>query len=124
MQITRERNSPITVRHVEPGELRVGDEVVRHNVVLAVDSDIREWTAPDVEHLVESDFADLFDSELETILLGTGWKPVFPPRQLVFALARRGIGFESMTTPAACHTFNILLNEGRRAAAVLIVNDP
>ncbi|MGH8195372.1 MAG: Mth938-like domain-containing protein [Woeseiaceae bacterium] len=124
MQITRDRNFPITVRHVEPGELRVGDEIVRHNVLLTVDREIREWTAPDVEHLVESDFAELFQSGLETILLGTGWKPVFPPRQLVFALARRGIGFETMTTPAACHTFNILVNEGRRAAAILIVNEP
>src|SRR5688572_28199861 len=124
MQITRDRNSPITVRHVEPGKIKVGEDIVRHNVVLTIDSDLRAWTGPDVEHLVESDFAELIASDVETILLGTGWKPVFPPRQLVFALARRGIGFETMTTPAACHTFNILVNEGRRAAAVLIVNDP
>lgn len=123
MQITRDQNSPITVRHVEPGELRVGNEIVRQNVVLTADRDIRDWPAADIEHLVESDFEALFEAGLETIVLGTGWKSVFPPRELVFALARRGIGFETMTTPAACHTFNILVNEGRRAAAVLIVKE-
>ena len=29
---------------------------------------------------------------------------LMPPRELVFALARKGIGFETMDTPAACRT--------------------
>jgi uncharacterized protein len=44
---------------------------------------------------------------------------VFPPRELVFALARRGIGLEFMDTPAAARTYNVLASEGRQVAAVL-----
>jgi uncharacterized protein len=55
----------------------------------------------------------------ELIILGTGPTNVFPPRELVFALARRGIGLECMDTAAAARTFNVLSGEGRSVAAVL-----
>ncbi|MEX2124167.1 MAG: MTH938/NDUFAF3 family protein [Woeseia sp.] len=123
MKFTREQNSAVTVRHVEPGQLRIGNEIVRHNVLLTADREIRTWTIEDIGHLAESDLDALIQAAPEMIVVGTGWKAVFPPREVLFALARRGIGFETMDTPAACRTFNILVNEGRRAAAALIVND-
>ncbi|MEX2496989.1 MAG: MTH938/NDUFAF3 family protein [Woeseia sp.] len=121
MQITREQISAITVRQVEPGQIRIGSEVLRHNVLVTADQEIRTWGIEDLDHLAESDFAGVLEAEPEMIVFGTGWSPLFPPREIVFALARRGIGFEAMDTPAACRTFNILINEGRRAAAALIV---
>ena len=67
-----------------------------------------------LEHLM-----GLMEAEIDIILLGTGSANVFPPRDLVFAMARRGIGFEIMDTPAAARTFNLLAGDGRRVAAVL-----
>ncbi|HEX6260873.1 MAG TPA: MTH938/NDUFAF3 family protein [Woeseiaceae bacterium] len=122
MQFTREQNSAITVRQVEPGRLRIGNAVVRNNVLLTADREICDWSIEDIDQLSESDLQTIIEAAPEMIVVGTGWKSVFPPRELVFALARRGIGFETMNTPAACRTFNILINEGRRAAAALIVN--
>ena len=58
----------------------------------------------------------------EIILFGTGWNTVLPPRDVVFDLARKGIGFETMDTPAACRTFNILVSEDRDVAAVLLID--
>ena len=52
-------------------------------------------------------------------MIGTGWAPARPPRELTFAFARKGIGLEVMDTAAAARTFNVLANEGRRVAAVL-----
>ena len=124
MQFTREQNSAITVRQVEPGRLRIGNAVVRNNVLLTADREICDWSIEDIDQLSESDLQTIIEAAPEMIVVGTGWKSVFPPRELVFALARRGIGFETMDTPAACRTFNILINEGRRAAAALIVNEP
>jgi uncharacterized protein len=34
-----------------------------------------------------------------------------------------GIGVETMDTPAACRTYNILASEGRRVVAALLPND-
>ena len=124
MQFTREQNSAITVRQVEPGQLRIGNDIVHHNVLLTADREICSWSIEDIDQLSESDLQRIIDAAPEMIVVGTGWKAVFPPRELVFALARRGIGFETMDTPAACRTFNILINEGRRAAAALIVKEP
>lgn len=121
MQFTREQNSAITIRQVEPGQLRIGNDIVRTNVLLTAEREIRAWAVEDVDNLTENDLDAVIEAAPEMIVVGTGWKAVFPPRELVFALARRGIGFESMDTPAACRTFNILISEGRRAAAALIV---
>ena len=123
MQFTREQNSAITVRQVEPGQLRIGNDLVRTNVLLTADREIRKWAIENIEQLSESDLDAILQAAPEMIVVGTGWRSVFPQRELVFALARRGIGFETMDTPAACRTFNILINEGRRAAAALIVKD-
>jgi uncharacterized protein len=124
MKVSRDPLAPLTVRRISRGEIQIGNESVSHDVLLTVDQAIRPWTASDIAALDESDFAPVIESQPEIIVLGTGWQPRFPPRELIFAMARRGIGFETMNTPAACRTFNILLNEGRRAAAVLIVDDP
>lgn len=124
MQISREQHSSVTVRHVEPGEIRIGGRTLNRNLVVTPDRDIRDWPTDDVGKLGITDVERLLAMEPEVVVLGTGWKPVVPPRELVFAFARRGIGFEAMTTPAACRTFNILVQEERRAAAVLIINEP
>ncbi len=121
MQIARDPNTSVTVRHVEPGEVRIGDRTITQDVMITPDHDVLDWDAAEVQQLAESDFSTLLALEPEVILLGTGWQPVAPPRELVFAMARRGVGFETMTTPAACRTFNILVQEERRAALVLFL---
>ena len=123
LKFTRHQISNVTIRHVEPGAIKVGDKVVRDNIALTADEIIQEWQASVIEELTENDFEPLLTSEPELILLGTGPLSVFPPRELVFSLARRGIGLETMDTAAACRTFNILISEGRRVAAVLIVKE-
>jgi uncharacterized protein len=37
------------------------------------------------------------------------------------ALAQAGMGLETMDTPAACRTYNILVAEGRKVAAALFL---
>jgi uncharacterized protein len=39
----------------------------------------------------------------------------------VAALAARRVGVETMDTPAACRTYNILAQEGRRVAVALLL---
>ena len=123
MKFTRDQISNVTIRHVESGTINIGDELVCDNIALTTNEIIRDWQACVIEELTEQDFEPLFVSEPELILLGTGSQLIFPPRELVFSLARRGIGLEAMDTAAACRTFNILVSEGRRVAAVLIIKD-
>ncbi|MCH8072217.1 MAG: hypothetical protein IIA09_09730 [Proteobacteria bacterium] len=121
MNFTRDQMSAVTVRQVEPGVIRIGDDSIAENVVLFRDEIQRGISISSVAALQEQDLHDLLSRQPELVIFGTGWKPQRPPRELVFAMARHGIGFETMDTPAACRTFNILLSEGRDVAAILII---
>ena len=119
MKFSREMPSAVTVRHVEEGLIRIGEETITESVVLFRDTVHRGLVSGRVDELTANDLADLIGQGPEIIIMGAGWAPGLPPRDLVFALARKGIGFEMMDTPAACRTFNILIGEDRDVAAIL-----
>ncbi len=56
-------------------------------------------------------------------LIGAGRDPWFLPKELRAGFADHGIAVECMTTGAAVRTYNILVAEGRRVAALLIAVD-
>ena len=59
----------------------------------------------------------------ELIILGTG--PTFNPTaaKLASEIRKLGIASDIMATPAACRTYNILIGDGRNAAAALLAVD-
>jgi uncharacterized protein len=122
MKFVRDPGSMITVRHIEQGRIKIGNEELTENVVLFRDTIYRGWMPADIEKPGVDDLAELLEQNPELIIYGTGWQSRLPPRELVFALARRGIGFEMMDTPAACRTFNVLVSEDRDVAAVLVID--
>ena len=63
------------------------------------------------------------DSRVDHCLIGAGRDPWILPRPLAARFTERGIAIEAMTTGAAVRTYNILLGEGRRIAALLIAVD-
>jgi uncharacterized protein len=112
-------SASVTVRRVSGGEICIGETAYRRTIALTADRVFDAWPDTPVANLAEEHFADLLVTTPEVIVLGTGTSIVFPPRELIFAMARRGIGLESMDTGAAARTFNVLAGEGRRVAAVL-----
>jgi uncharacterized protein len=109
----------LTIHSVSDDHIRIGDQVFNHTIALTAEALLDDWPAKAVDDLSESDFAALLDTHPEVIILGTGINNVFPPRELIFAMARRGVGFEVMNTRAAASTFNVLAGEGRQVAAIL-----
>lgn len=94
----------------------------RHESSLVVFADrIEPWAVDAVEDLVEPNLDFLAGLPLEIVLVGTG-----PTMQLLHPrhyarLSERRIGIEVMDTMAACRTYNILLAEGRKVAAALLI---
>ena len=121
MKFTREMPNSLMIRSVSADGIRIGDDLFDQTIGLAADGVLENWEAKSVESLEESDFADLLSGDPEVIVLGTGRTNIFPPRELVFALARRQIGLEVMDTAAAARTYNVLAGEGRRVAALLFM---
>jgi len=111
------------IRSISSENIRIGDDVFDQTVALTNDAVIEGWPEKTVAELAEADFAALLETDPEIIVLGTGPGNIFAPRDLVFAMARRGIGFEVMNSAAAARTFNVLAGEGRRVASVLYLSD-
>lgn len=56
----------------------------------------------------------------DVVLYGSGAKMTLPPKELVQALRSHEIVVEPMDSAAACRTYNVLMAEGRRVAALLM----
>lgn len=121
MKFSRDQLSELSIRQVQPGSINFGDRTFETDVSVSADGKVAEFEMPDISSLSERHLHTLLAGKPELIIVGTGWKHVFAPRELVFAMARRGIGLETMDTPAACRTFNILLADARRLAAIFKV---
>jgi len=59
-------------------------------------------------------------AEIDILVVGCGERFSTPSESLRGLLRPHGIVMEWMDTGAACRTFNVLMTEGRRAAAALI----
>lgn len=97
-----------------PGFFRVGGTVF-HGPVCVTETGVRSWGGLD-------DTQPLLDllGEVDVIFLGTGTEIAHIPTALRSVLEEAGIGVETMNSPAACRTFNVLLSEGRRVAVALL----
>ena len=105
------------------GEGYVEVNRARHTESLVVSGDrlVTAWPAATVEALTADHVAAIVDLKPEIVLLGTGATFRFVEPALLAPLYKAGIGVETMDTPAACRTYNILLGEGRNVVAALIV---
>ncbi|MGY3436541.1 MULTISPECIES: Mth938-like domain-containing protein [unclassified Marinovum] len=98
-----------------PGFFRVGGKVHQGHVITA-HSGTRAWGGMD-------DVAPLLAmaGEVDVLFVGTGGEIAHIPATLRSALEEAGLGVETMSSPAACRTYNVLLSEGRRVALAALV---
>ena len=121
MKIALDSGPHLVVTGTGPGWIRVGTETVRENVVLTPETVIPGFAPGGYDALTADDYAALLAHAPEIVIVGTGPAQHFPHPRLLAALTAARVGVETMATPAACRTFNILSAEGRRAIAALIV---
>ena len=104
------------------GEGYVAVNGARHEGSVVVTPErVLPWDVAGFDVLAESDFEMFLGLDLEILLVGTGPKQRFPHPRLTRALAEKRIGIEVMDTQAACRTYNILMSEGRRVAAAILL---
>ena len=104
-----------------PGWIRVGVDEYRASVVLLPDAVITGFAPAGFDALGAADFAALLAHRPEIVLVGTGAAHRFVHPRLFAALSAARVGVEAMDTRAACRTFNILVGEGRRVLAALVI---
>lgn len=111
------------IRSVGPEGITVTDTLYTSSLVLSADELLPDWPVRSVAELTEAQLEAALEMGPEIVILGTGRKQAFPPPKVMVMFYEKGIGFEAMTTEAACRTFNVLLSENRKAVAALIVSD-
>jgi uncharacterized protein len=96
---------------------------IRHHrpVLIAPDRPVEPWNVLGFDNLSSDDFSQLRDIGPELVLLGTGVRQRFPHPRLVKPLTDARIGCEAMTSQAACRTYNILMGEGRKVLAAVLL---
>lgn len=96
-----------------PGFFRIGGKVIE-GAVTVTPAGIASWGGYD-------DTAALVGlaDKVDVIFVGTGADIAHPPAAFRQVMEAAGLGVETMASPAACRTYNVLLSEGRRVALAL-----
>ncbi|MDQ7744083.1 Mth938-like domain-containing protein [Hydrogenophaga pseudoflava] len=124
MKLHADKPDQLSVTAHGKGWVAVNGERYSTSVVLLASGTVRPWGVERLEELTSVHFSDLIGDDgppPELVLLGSGNKLRFVAPALLRPLIERRIGVETMDTPAACRTFNILAGEGRRVVAALLI---
>jgi uncharacterized protein len=111
----------LLVRSYAPGEVRVGETVLRQSCLLKRDQLVNDWRPQSIEEMTAADLEAVLALQPEIVVIGSGPRQRFPRTELTAALLARGIGCEVMDTGAACRTYNVLATEGRAVVAALFL---
>jgi uncharacterized protein len=103
------------------GFVAVDGRKLDRSLLLMPDRIDAAWGPDSFAALTAEHLAPLAQLGCDVVLLGTGSRQHFPSAALLRPLIEARIGLEAMDTPAACRTYNILVAEGRKVAAALIV---
>ena len=101
--------------------IEINGKKFNSSLIVAPDTLDTGWPPTSIESLQAEHFRNFIDLEPEMILLGTGATLTFPAVETYAELIQLGIGVDFMDTGAACRTYNILMGEGRRVIAGLIL---
>lgn len=122
MKLTDERTEGSNaIRSYAPGEIRVGETVLKRSFLVSATAIVADWRPRSVEELNLTDVDAILALDPEIVVLGVGEKQKFPRAEWMAALLSRGIGCEVMVTGAACRTYNVLLSEDRRVVAAMLL---
>lgn len=103
------------------GFVMVNGRKIETAVVVTAGQLIEPWQLQVPDRPAVDDFTALILLAPGLVLFGTGKVFRFPDPRIMAHLYQRGIGFEAMDTAAACRTFSVLMSEGRKVAAALLV---
>lgn len=104
------------------GEGFVAINGARHETHLLVTSEqVVAWDIGGFDSLTGEAAAQFIAQNPEIVILGTGANLRFPQPALAHRLSAAGIGLEVMDSKAACRTYNVLMAEGRRVLAAILI---
>ena len=108
------------IRGYDATSITTNEGVLTSSALIAADA-LEPWPPHAVAELRAEHVALLLAHDPEVIIIGTGATFALPPPAALAAARARRIGVEVMDTAAACRTYNVLVSEGRRVVAGLML---
>jgi uncharacterized protein len=124
MKLQPDKSDVQTLTAHGPGWVAINNERVESSVVVGSRGERFEWGCAGFDQLGAQHFAQLAALGAELIIFGSGARIRFPQAAWLQPLMAERTGVETMDTPAACRTYNILASEGRHVVAALLVERP
>jgi uncharacterized protein len=124
MKLQPDRSDVQTISGYGPGWVGVGTEKITRSVIISSHGERIDWSVDRFEDLAAAHFEQLAQVRAEVVIFGSGTRIRFPQAAWLQPLMARRIGIETMDTPAACRTYNILAQEGREVAVALLLEQP
>jgi uncharacterized protein len=115
------QSSQNTITGYGIGYIEVNKTAYPHALIVQPDGDVMPWAVEDQAELSVEHFAKLAALKPELVIIGTGKQQLFLKPNLLQPLIQAKIGFEMMDSQAACRTFNILMSEGRKVLAAILL---
>ena len=123
MKLQPDKSNSLTINAYGPGWIEVNGQRFTSSLIVSslASSSPLMWEVARFENLKSQDFEVLATSGAELVLFGSGQRLRFPQPAWFASLIQQGIGMETMDTPAACRTYNILASEGRKVVVALLL---
>lgn len=121
MKLTMDaRRAANHVRAYTADGFHIGPREFTGSVIVSATTLVENWRPRSMDELTVADLEPALALSPEILLIGGGARQPLPDPGLLAGLYRSRVGFEIMTTGAACRTYNLMLAEGRAVVAALM----
>jgi uncharacterized protein len=110
-----------TVSAYGPDYIEINAQRYTQSLLLSPESPVIEWSCTRFEDIKTEDFEQIAKLDPAVVIFGSGQRIRFPQAALIAPLIARNIGIETMDLQAACRTYNVLMAEGRKVVAALLI---
>lgn len=101
--------------------IQVNEKKIRHSLIVMPDQLIDPWPPHSITDLTADYLQRIIDLRPSVVLLGSGENVGFPDPALLNLFYQQKIGIEVMNNGGACRTYSVLMSEGRKVAAALLI---
>lgn len=125
MKLQPDKSDAQNIRGYGPGWIAINNDKLFTSLLIGSSGLRIDWQCNDFASLSAAHFEQVAEHAkamgAEMVIFGSGHKLRFVQAAWLQSLMMQRIGLETMDTPAACRTYNILAGEGRKVLAAIVL---
>lgn len=123
MHFQQDSNSTFnSISVIDEYSIKINGVTYESSVLITATGDVQQLPEREAGELNQSLWQAIIKQSPEVLLIGTGVQQVFLSPAILAPLYKEKIGVECMSSNAAARTFNVLMSEGRRVLALILLS--